>query len=96
VIPLAGPAAYNDAVFVKDAVEKSVVFSGIFAQLGFRVLDAGVLVVAVELEEIALAVGYRLRARQSIRRPNDGGSTPRSRNAFSISLSKLVVMITRT
>jgi hypothetical protein len=95
MIPLARPSADDQAEFIKNAVEQAVILRRVSAQLLIRIEDAGVLVVAVELEDVAGAVRDWLRALQASTDATMIGSTASSRRAFSIKRSKLVVMITR-
>ena len=62
MIPLAGPSANDEPVLVEDTVEQHVELLGISAQLFVGVEDARVLVVTVKFQNIAGAVGDRLRA----------------------------------
>ncbi|MBB1648853.1 hypothetical protein A9976_04980 [Delftia sp. UME58] len=76
MIPFARPAADDQTMLVKDAIQQPVVGVGIGAQLLIGIQDTGILVVTVQFEQIAAAVGQRFGTSERIRRSNNRWFNP--------------------
>ncbi|MNH25534.1 hypothetical protein D3C79_855330 [compost metagenome] len=76
LIPVARPPSNNQPELIKDATQQGIKRRVVLAKFRVRIEDARILIVAVELNNVAAAMDQGLGASQGIHRAHHGGLHP--------------------